>query len=821
MTMPPMKDKPRSSEAIGWLAFASLALSSVIASQGSAAAQNTPVNLRSVLDRNQDGQVDAAEIEAAPRHLAALDRDGDKALAPDEFGAPRRGRGFGGRRGGPPGMPPGFPPGGPPGMPPGGAPTAAGNPFDTNRDGRTDADEVSAAAKTLRRLDGNRDGLLGKREFDHAFPAPSVGDDADMGGFGRGAARAATMVEPEALDPADGLPTIEDRASFERLAYQGDEVMIDTQLRRLEFVKFVITGAGGPTPKLWFMNTKKWRAHPMFMGAMGIDGGGRGFGRPSDMGSGAAAGTATMRGVLVYRPLLKAPDASMGLYTFEFEPNDAYPFRLIESAFDVLGAKSELLRGRMAYHPIGPAIRVTEAEKALYEKRGIGVFGDDDLYRDIAFLPLHRGKSYGRLRFMKVDERPEPRDVVVYAALPNDLPRVAGILTAVRQTPLSHVNLRAVQVDVPNAYVAAAASDERLRDLAGKWVELEVRADGYSVREVDAAVALRHFEGLRPRMAPRLERDLSVMTIRSLDEVGHADWRAVGVKAANLAELRKLDLPLRTVDFGFAIPFSFYDEFMRANGLYDVARAMIEVKDFGTPGPARARALADLRKKIEKGKMPVQLEAAIAAVQARFAEGMSIRCRSSTNNEDLPAFSGAGLYDSFTHKPSEGHLAKTVRQVWASLWTERAFDERDFYRIDHFATAMGVLLHPNFAKERINGVAVSSDVVYESEQTNYINVAVGEDLVTNPSAEANPEEALLSKADWRLDRVVRYATTSPGKSLLSTLQQDDLREALAKIERHFREVLDLAPEALFAIEVEFKVTAANKLVIKQARPWVY
>ena len=30
------------------------------------------------------------------------------------------------------------------------------------------------------------------------------------------------------------------------------------------------------------------------------------------------------------------------------------------------------------------------------------------------------------------------------------------------------------------------------------------------------------------------------------------------------------------------------------------------------------------------------------------------RCRSSTNNEDLVGFNGAGLYDSFTHRPDEG-----------------------------------------------------------------------------------------------------------------------------------------------------------------------
>ena len=72
--------------------------------------------------------------------------------------------------------------------------------------------------------------------------------------------------------------------------------------------------------------------------------------------------------------------------------------------------------------------------------------------------------------------------------------------------------------------------------------------------------------------------------------------------------------------------------------------------------------------------------------------GTPIRCRSSTNNEDLAGFNGAGLYDSHTHRPDEGPLSETVRQVWSSLWTFRGTEEREFHRIDHLAAAMGVLV---------------------------------------------------------------------------------------------------------------------------------
>ena len=48
--------------------------------------------------------------------------------------------------------------------------------------------------------------------------------------------------------------------------------------------------------------------------------------------------------------------------------------------------------------------------------------------------------------------------------------------------------------------------------------------------------------------------------------------------------------------------------------------------------------------------MPERMMADLAALHMSFPEGTSFRCRSRTNNEDFPGFSGAGLYDCYTHK---------------------------------------------------------------------------------------------------------------------------------------------------------------------------
>ena len=88
----------------------------------------------------------------------------------------------------------------------------------------------------------------------------------------------------------------------------------------------------------------------------------------------------------------------------------------------------------------------------------------------------------------------------------------------------------------------------------------------------------------------------------------------------------------------------------------------------------------------EGGDAPVDHRGAAGHARHAIPEGQSLRYRSSTNNEDLPGFSGAGLYDSKTQDPEETEedgIDKSIKGVWASLWNFRAFTEREFHRIDH------------------------------------------------------------------------------------------------------------------------------------------
>ena len=220
--------------------------------------------------------------------------------------------------------------------------------------------------------------------------------------------------------------------------------------------------------------------------------------------------------------------------------------------------------------------------------------------------------------------------------------------------------------------------------------------------------------------------------------------------------------------------------------------------------------------------MPSWMMDELGRVQASFPAGSSIRCRSSTNNEDLPGFNGAGLYDSKTHHPDEGHLSNTIKEIYAAMWNFRAFEEREFYRVDHFKAAMGVLLHRNFENERANGVGVSTDPIYQTDGTYYLNTQVGDDLVTNPGALSVPEEMLLdSVSEVNNDFVVisRSNLAPPDTLLMEKAYRDQMRQYLGVIHRKFRALYHAEDKAGFAMEIEYKIDAEGLLSIKQARPW--
>lgn len=513
-----------------------------------------------------------------------------------------------------------------------------------------------------------------------------------------------------------------------------------------------------------------------------------------------------------------------GIYTMEFWPTDPVEFQFVEKAYHAITTLTPFVDTQIAYHPASETQRTKfNLERDEFENSYVRTISTQELFGNVTYTAMNEGVGYGLLRVANAGETLTARDLVIFRSLPNDLTHVAGIITEIPQTPLSHVNLKAIQNSTPNAYVKDASTDPRIEPLIGKYVRYEVTPDGYVIREATQTEVDDFLEELRPDEPQFPVRNLSVTRITPLADLFLDDSEAFGAKAANLAELRRM-LPEELTPDGYGVPFYFYDAFMKANGFYDRAVAMMEDAAFRSDPAVREARLKDFRSTIKAGVAPQWMLDAIQDLHDSFPEGTSLRCRSSTNNEDLEDFNGAGLYESYTHKLDEGHLIKSMRQVWAGLWTYRAFEERDFYRIDHFTAAMGVLVHPNYTDEQANGVAVTKNIVNPSWPGIYVNVQVGEDLVTNPEDESIPEEFLIAQLnpdDWGTYEIqyVRFSNRLPeGETVLTPDQAEELALRLAIVQSRFRSLYE-APSS-FAMEVEFKITVDGNLIIKQARPWL-
>ncbi len=606
----------------------------------------------------------------------------------------------------------------------------------------------------------------------------------------------------------DGVVAVPDRGTFETII-AGTRVN-DPDLQDLPFLIF---GHKTDRPAVYFSNTETHY----------------GFIYRNQLIANWRYWEGRLFGDIVYHPDVLAPNGELGVYVYSFGSSHAPDFATVALAHEVLAASMPLLDNDLAYRPISPRQRENyDRERTDYDNSRVDVLLEEDILGDVDFLPFNREEGYGFLRVMSLEERPNPRDIVIYEALPNELPRVGGIITTVAQTPLAHVNLRAVQDGVPNAFIRDALDDDGdIAGLVGSFVHYKVTGDGYTISAATRAEVDAHYSDSRPARTQTPERDLTITQITGLDDIGFDDWDVFGVKAANLAVLRTLGFPEGTVPDGFAVPFYFYDEFMKHNEFYEDIEELLADPDFQSDFDTQESELKKLRKKIKKGESPQWMIDALEAMHATFPEGQPLRYRSSTNNEDLPGFSGAGLYDSKTQKPDETEadgIDKSLKQVFASMWNFRAFTEREFHRIDHLAAAMGVLVHPNFSDELANGVAVTFNPIVGGVEGYYVNTQLGEDLVTNPEALSVPEEVLLHEPG-KYPRDYEVVATSnrvePGKLLMSGVQMAQLRLHLEVIHDDFAELYSVEAGEKFAMEIEFKITSDDVLSIKQARPWVF
>lgn len=577
-------------------------------------------------------------------------------------------------------------------------------------------------------------------------------------------------------------------------------------LNDVEYVKFIILDFYTADPKIYFINSNNYDLHADFANYLGIN----------------HLSPTLIKGQLIYNPHILSANGTLGTYAFNFSNNEAKPFETVQRTQELLAANMPYLTNNLSYFITANNEQDYQDNSSLYQNSRVPVLFESDVYSGINYWGLNQSEGYGFFRLMAPGEVPDSRDIVLYEALPNSLPRVGGIVTSVIQTPLSHVNLRAIHDNVPNAFIRDPLLNDSISSLLGHYVYFKTNQSSYELREATLEEVNAWYENKRPTTEQNPPLNLSYKSILPLNDISFGMYDGFGAKVANVATMRTFGFAEGTIPNGFGIPFYFYQEFMKHNHFFEEIELMLQDSAFIADRTVRDTQLEELRDNIEDAAMPGWMLDSLAEMQNSFPSGTSIRSRSSTNNEDLPGFSGAGLYDSKTHHPNEGHISKTIKEVFASLWNLRAFEEREFYRVNHFKASMGVLCHPNFDDEKVNGVGVSADPVYNTENTFYLNSQLGEELITNPE-NTYPEELLLKRYPDGNENysVIQYSSLLDVDTLLmSDPQLDLLRQYLEVIHDRFAVLYNAVGNPTFAMDIEYKIDSTNQLAIKQARPWV-
>ncbi|TXS96241.1 phosphoenolpyruvate synthase [Parahaliea maris] len=323
-----------------------------------------------------------------------------------------------------------------------------------------------------------------------------------------------------------------------------------------------------------------------------------------------------------------------------------------------------------------------------------------------------------------------------------DLPPVAGILTGGEGNPLSHIQLLARNLGIPNVTVDETLQRELVR-YEGNRVVLAVSDSGLvelSLWDEQWSEVFASNRGVTSvRIEPDLDKlDLEVRRFLPLAELRAEDsGRVVGPKAAKLGELRAL-FP-QQVSRGLAIPFGlFYQEvlarpypggggsifaWMQAN----YARLAQLPAGSATRAEATERFRAELYDLVVTSEMsPAFRDMLRQAYTRAFGEDSpGVFVRSDTNVEDLPGFTGAGLNLTLPNVVGFDNLLRSIHRVWASPFSARAFAWRQAHMSQPEHVYTSILLLESVASDK-SGVMVTQDI--DSGRHDVISVAVNEGL---------------------------------------------------------------------------------------------
>lgn len=323
------------------------------------------------------------------------------------------------------------------------------------------------------------------------------------------------------------------------------------------------------------------------------------------------------------------------------------------------------------------------------------------------------------------------------------------------------------------------------------------------------------------------------------DKLGMSDIEQVGGKNASLGEMiSHLSGAGVSVPNGFATTSHAYRTFIHSNGLAEQINSLLKELDV-----ADVIQLADIGMKIRQLIMSADFSSEfLSDIQKAFeqlSEGndIAVAVRSSATAEDLPDASFAGQQETFLNIKGVDGVLQAIKEVFASLFNDRAISYRAHYGFDHEQVALSAGVQRMVRSESASsGVMFTLDTESGFRDAVFITSSYGlgetvvqgavnpdEFYVHKPTLEAGRPAILRRNLGSKAVKMV-YANSEEVGKTVETIPVEKLHRQQLSITDE--EVVELAKQAMIIekhyqrpMDIEWaKDGDDGKLYIVQARP---
>ncbi len=268
-----------------------------------------------------------------------------------------------------------------------------------------------------------------------------------------------------------------------------------------------------------------------------------------------------------------------------------------------------------------------------------------------------------------------------------------------------------------------------------------------------------------------------------------------------------------SVPGGFATTAQAYRDFLEQSGLNDKIHAALDALDVDDIN-ALTKTGAQIRQWVMEAEFPARLDSEIRTAFAEMAAGndnMAVAVRSSATAEDLPDASFAGQQETFLNIRGVDNVIRAAKEVFASLFNDRAIAYRVHQGFDHKLVALSAGVQRMVRSETgTAGVMFTLDTESGFRDVVFITGAygLGETVVQGA---VNPDEFYVHKQTLQAGRPAILRRNLGSKAIKMVYGEE------AKAGRSVKTVeVDRAERARFCLsDEEVNELAKQAMIIEQ------